>query len=190
MTDRELIEGYRAGKSEMADLLLEKYRSYVRIRANALFLVGGDVEDLNQEGMIGLFKSIQDYDLNQKTPFSAFARMCINRQMYTAIEASSRKKHAPLNSYVSLESSEESLGEAASPESLYIETEEEASLEKRFDSLLSSYEKRVLRLYLQGKRYSEIADELGKSVKSVDNAVQRIRSKIEKEISANRAQWD
>ena len=190
MTDRELIEGYRAGKSEMADLLLEKYRSYVRIRANALFLVGGDVEDLNQEGMIGLFKSIRDYDLNQKTPFSAFARMCINRQMYTAIEASSRKKHAPLNSYVSLESSEESLGEAASPESLYIETEEEASLEKRNDSLLSSYEKRVLRLYLQGKRYSEIADELGKSVKSVDNAVQRIRSKIEKEISANRAQWD
>ncbi len=189
-TDRELIEGYRAGNDGMAELLLEKYRTYVRIRANALFLVGGDVEDLNQEGMIGLFKSIRDYDLSQKTPFSAFARMCINRQMYTAIEASSRKKHAPLNSYVSLEMSEESLGEAASPESMYIETEEAAALEERFDSVLSSYEKKVLRLYLQGKRYSEIADELEKSQKSVDNAVQRIRSKIEKEISANRAQWD
>jgi RNA polymerase sporulation-specific sigma factor len=186
MTDKELIEKLRAGDQSYMDRLFEKYRPYVRMRANALFLVGGDAEDLNQEGMIGLFKAIRDYDLEQEVPFSAFAKLCINRQMYTAIEASSRKKHAPLNTYVSLEASEESLGSAQSPESMYIETEEEARLAEHFNRVLSSYERKVLRLYLQGRRYTEIAEELGKKPKSVDNAVQRIRAKIAAEISANK----
>ncbi|HIZ07151.1 MAG TPA: RNA polymerase sporulation sigma factor SigH [Candidatus Eubacterium avistercoris] len=190
-TDEELIEMLRAGQSEIMDFLLEKYKNLVRKKANAMFLLGGDTDDLIQEGMIGLFKAIRDYDTKKGGNFFGFANLCVNRQIYSAVEAAARKKHGPLNSYVSLsgEDGEDAdavlfgnglINQNKNPENLLISQED---LDIFWDSLeenLSSMEKKVLDAYLSGMNYRQIAEKLGKTEKSVDNALQRIKSKVSK----------
>ena len=190
-TDDELIEMLRAGQSEIMDFLLEKYKNLVRKKANAMFLLGGDTDDLIQEGMIGLFKAIRDYDTKKGGNFFGFANLCVNRQIYSAVEAAARKKHGPLNSYVSLsgEDGEDAdavlfgnglINQNKNPENLLISQED---LDIFWDSLeekLSSMEKKVLDAYLSGMNYRQIGEKLGKTEKSVDNALQRIKSKVSK----------
>ena len=172
---------------EITDYILDKYKPLVRKRANALYLIGGDTDDLIQEGMIGLFKAIRDYKKEEAASFYQFAQLCIERQMYTAVEASRRKKHAPLNSYVSLydESGEEGLaladvltgGADENPERLFIERE---SITQRLDLLsknLSKMERQVFQYMLEGLNYRQIAEKMGKSPKAIDNAIQRMRAK-------------
>lgn len=178
-SDEELICRLRAGESAIEDYLLEKYKPFVKSKSRALFLVGGDKEDLIQEGMIGLFKAIRDYDPENGTPFAAFARLCVERQIYTAIEAAGRLKNAPLNGYISLSEEsehlpgygmEEAVIERANYQQMYFEVQEH----------LSSMEKEVLELFLEGQDYRTIAKMLGKKDKSIDNTLQRIKSKIRK----------
>ena len=169
------------------EYLLEKYKNLVRRRANALYLIGGETEDLIQEGMIGLFKAIRDYRTDKDTSFYHFAELCVTRQMYTAVEASRRKKHTPLNTYVPLDAGGEgqddillSIGQPGTldPETLFISQENVRQLLKQVNERLSRMERQVLALYLEGMNYHQIADYMGKSPKSIDNALQRIRSKI------------
>ena len=166
----------------------------VRKKARALYLLGGENEDLIQEGMIGLIKAVRDFDLTQKTSFSSFAELCVSRQMYSAIEASNRKKHLPLNSYVSLYEDSEQVGEGRSlhlidtiesskendPEVLYFGKEYTEAFAEQLKELLSPLENHVLYLHLMGTDYRTIAELLGKSPKSVDNALQRIKTKAQK----------
>ncbi|MCQ2507755.1 MAG: RNA polymerase sporulation sigma factor SigH [Dorea sp.] len=189
MSDEQLIRKLREGESPVTDFLMEKYKNLVRKEANAMFLLGGETDDLIQEGMIGLFKAIHDYNLEKDTSFFSFASLCIRRQMYSAIEASQRKKHAPLNSYVSIydENSEapaildtiqaESL---SNPEELLLSREYTESLEAKLEESLSSLEKKVLYLHLMGTNYRKIAELIDKSPKTVDNALQRIKAKTQK----------
>ena len=173
MTDEALIERLRAGESAIADYLMEKYKGLVRKKARAMFLIGGDTDDLIQEGMIGLFKAVRDYQPDRESSFQSFANICIDRQIYTAIKSSNRQKHQPLNTYVSLSDGEaeenfrDSCVEHDNPESILIDRENVAALENR-----------VLQLYLDGNGYMDIARILGKTPKSIDNALQRIRGKI------------
>ena len=178
-TDEELIEQLRDGDSAVMDFLMEKYKYLVRKKANAVFLLGGDTDDLVQEGMIGLFKAVRDFD-SKKSSFFHFAGLCIHRQLYSAIEASNRKKHQPLNSYLSFfeQGAEGSIGFTSSPEQLVIEQEVSRDLWNRVNSRLSPMEKQVLQFYLDGNNYMQIAGLMKKSPKSVDNALQRIRQKI------------
>lgn len=183
--DEELIRKLRQGQDDIMDYILEKYKPLVRKRTNAMYLIGGENEDLIQEGMIGLFKAIRDYRGDRDSGFYHFAELCINRQLYTALEASNRKKHMPLNSYVSLSDreGEESLqvsGEmlGRSPEQMVIEQEVLDEFTKKLKGRLSKLESRVLGLYLDGENYIQIAEVLEKSPKSVDNTLQRIRQKI------------
>ena len=186
VSDKDLIDKYRAGDNDAMDYLLSKYRPLVKSRAKMLFLIGGDSDDLNQEGMIGLYKAIRDYDPDKDALFSTFASLCISRQMYTAIEAAGRKKHSPLNSSVSLDSGEDvedilggiAKGALNDPESVYIDKENANLLTKNIKKLLSAYEMQVLELYISGMSAADIADKLGKTRKSVDNAIGRIRTKI------------
>ena len=188
-TDEELIQRQRAGERELADYLIDKYKGMVLKKAHAMFLIGGEQEDLIQEGMIGLFKAVQDYDPRQESSFYSFARLCITRQLYTAIEASRRKKHGPLNSYVSLydrnEEKEplietvEAKGES-NPEELLISQEYVRLLESELEDTLSELENRVLYLHLLGTDYKTIARLLDRSPKTIDNALQRIKGKTEK----------
>ena len=188
-SDEGLIARLKKGETEIMDYILDKYKPLVRKRANALYLIGGDTDDLIQEGMIGLFKAIQDYAQERETSFYHFAELCIVRQMYTAVEASRRKKHAPLNSYISLydNSGEDGMaladvlaGEAdKDPEHLLIGRE---SIRQRLDTLaqnLSKMEKQVFDYMLEGFSYRQIADKMGKSPKAIDNAIQRMKGKIE-----------
>lgn len=191
-TDEELIQSLRNGDAAIMDFLLEKYKPMVKKKARAMFLLGGDSDDLIQEGMIGLFKAVQDYDTKQEASFETFAKICVTRQLYSAIRASQRKKHLPLNSYVSLydnqEISEEKESELISlqntasnnnPEDLVIHKESEDSFMKDLEDRLSDLEKRVLYLHLLGTDYKTIAGLLGKKPKTVDNALQRIKTKAE-----------
>ena len=189
MTDEELIRRYREGDKDALDHIMEKYKDQVRREANAMYLLGGENEDLIQEGMIGLFKAVQDYDVRQEASFFSFARLCINRQMYSAIAASRRKKHSPLNSYVSFYEDDEektplietmSTGQEASPEELFVSREYAELIESRLEESLSDLEKRVLYLHLRGTDYKTIAKLLDKSPKTVDNALQRIKAKTQK----------
>ena len=192
MTDEQLIELLREGKTEITDYLMEKYKDMVRKQARAMYLWGGENDDLIQEGMIGLFKAVQDYDPKEGASFSSFAGLCVSRQMYTAIKASQRKKHLPLNSYVSLnkpiyeEESDRTLldvcaeGHSSNPEELIISQEDLRGIHQRIDEVLSDLEQEVLAAYLDGKSYQEIADNLGRHVKSIDNALQRVKHKLEK----------
>lgn len=194
MTDEQLLCDYKNGNQEIMDYLMVKYKSMVRKKARAMYLLGGENEDLIQEGMIGLIKAVRDFDVTQKTSFSSFAELCVSRQMYSAIEASNRKKHLPLNSYVSLYEDSEQLGEGRSlplidtiesskendPEVLYFGKEYTEAFAEQLKELLSPLENHVLYLHLMGTDYRTIAELLGKSPKSVDNALQRIKTKAQK----------
>ena len=189
MTDEQLIREMRGGDTAIIDYIMEKYKNLVRKEANAMYLIGGENDDLIQEGMIGLFKAVQDYDLKQDSSFYSFAKLCIGRQMYSAIEASKRKKHSPLNTYVSLYDETEGKDalidtmEAAketNPEELLISQEYARLLESKLEEQLSDLENRVLYLHLLGTDYRTIAKLLDKSPKTVDNALQRIKNKTQK----------
>ena len=155
-----------------------------------MFLIGGDTDDLIQEGMIGLFKAVRDYQPDREASFTTFARMCIERQIYSAVQLSNRQKHIPLNSYVSLNQEDESnpIWEMSveNPESIVIDQETTRDLQKKISDYLSPLENKVLDLYLKGEGYVEIGKTLNKSPKSIDNALQRIRSKIREVLSAHR----
>lgn len=180
-TDEELISRLRTGESGISDYLMEKYKELVRKRANTLYLIGGEKEDLIQEGMIGLFKAVRDYQPEKETSFQTFAGLCVDRQIYNAIQGSNRQKHIPLNSYVSLSEEEEStLGEqwAENPETIVIDKENVRILEDEIRKVLSPLENEVLSYHLEGYNYVQIGEMLGKTPKSMDNALQRIRTKI------------
>ena len=194
MTDEQLLCDYKNGNQEIMDYLMVKHKSMVRKKARAMYLLGGENEDLIQEGMIGLIKAVRDFDVTQKTSFSSFAELCVSRQMYSAIEASNRKKHLPLNSYISLYEDSEQEGEGRSlplidtiesskendPEVLYFGKEYTEAFAEQLKELLSPLENHVLYLHLMGTDYRTIAELLGKSPKSVDNALQRIKTKAQK----------
>ena len=185
-SDEELIEKLRQGEDDITDYILEKYKPLVRKKTNAMYLIGGETEDLIQEGMIGLFKAIRDYKPDKDASFYHFAELCINRQLYSALEASNRKKHQPLNSYISLSEQEHPDAVAAEllvdkesgPEQTVIEQEVWEEYKKRLAQNLPRMENQVLQYYLDGNHYIQIAEMMGKSPKSIDNALQRIRQKI------------
>ena len=189
-SDEELISILRKNEMqgmEITDYILAKYKPLVRKRANALYLIGGDTDDLIQEGMIGLFKAIRDYKADQDTSFYHFANLCIERQMYTAVEASRRKKHAPLNSYISLYDDSGVNGTALAdvltgradenPEYMLIDKESVKQCLDEVSKNLSKMEKQVFDYMLEGFNYQQIAEKMGKSPKAIDNAIQRMKSK-------------
>lgn len=192
MTDEQLIRKLRRGETAITDYIMDKYKTVVRKKARAMYLLGGENEDLIQEGMIGLFKAVRDYNVEHDTSFYSFAELCISRQMYTAIKLSQRQKHIPLNSYVSLyeQANEVEEGRQAplidqlqpakenNPEELFLDKEYFATLEQKLKENLSDLENRVLYLHLMGEDYRSIAKLLGKSPKSIDNALQRIKQKM------------
>ena len=192
--DEELVQMAQQGDDAAQEYLLDKYNSLVRAKSRAYFLIGADTEDIIQEGMIGLYKAIHDFNEEKNAAFRSFAELCVNRQMITAIKAATRQKHQPLNSYVSLnkpvyeEESEQtymdllqsSSNALLNPEALLIGQENKHFLEDQMVKNLSSFESRVLVLYLQGRSYFEIADVLKKPEKSIDNALQRVKKKLEK----------
>ena len=191
MTDEQLISRLRGGEKPIMDFLMEKYKGLVRQKAKAMYLWGGENDDLIQEGMIGLFKAVEDYEPDAGASFDSFAELCISRQMYTAIKASQRKKHLPLNSYVSLytsgkrEDGKEALplaetieaGAESNPEELLLNTEYANAFEEELKDQLSKLENRVLYLHLMGMDYLKIAEVMDKSPKAIDNALQRIKGK-------------
>ena len=189
---KELIMDFRGGDTAIMDYLLEKYKPMVKKKAKAMYLLGGDSDDLIQEGMIGLFKAVRDYDSAQEASFGTFAQICVTRQLYSAIRASRRKKHLPLNSYISLYDNEEiseekeseliqiqNIASTNNPEDLVIHKESEDSFMNELEGNLSELERKVLYLHLLGTDYRTIAKLLGKSPKAVDNALQRIKTKAE-----------
>ena len=192
MTDEEIAMLAQAGDEDASEYLLNKYKNFVRSKARSYFLVGADHEDIVQEGMIGLFKAFRDFKPDKLASFHAFAELCITRQIITAIKTATRQKHIPLNSYVSLnkplydEESDRTLldvcaeGHSANPEELLISQEDLRGIHQKIDEVLSSLEQEVLSAYLDGKSYQEIADMLGRHVKSIDNALQRVKRKLEK----------
>ncbi|MBR1623552.1 MAG: sigma-70 family RNA polymerase sigma factor [Pseudobutyrivibrio sp.] len=182
LSDEELIKRYQDGDQAILNYICEKYKPLVLKNSKKYFLVGGENEDLIQEGMIGLFSAIGDYDINSEVTFYHFAQMCIDRQMLKAIEASNRKKHSPLNAYVSLYDEDgaeidEPAFAADDPAELVIEAEENLNLIDRLKQKLSKLEQQVFDLYMQDFDYREIAEKLGKSEKSIDNTLTRIKAK-------------
>ncbi|MBO8158021.1 RNA polymerase sporulation sigma factor SigH [Thermosyntropha sp.] len=198
MSDEEVVELAQEGDQCAVDFLVDKYKNFVRAKARSYFLIGADKEDIIQEGMIGLFKAIRDYKQDKLTSFRAFAELCITRQIITAIKTATRQKHIPLNSYVSLnkpiydEESDRTLmdilstAKVTNPEDIVISQEEFVFIEKKMGELLSSLEWKVLMAYLEGKSYQEIAEELQRHVKSIDNALQRVKRKLEKYLEERR----
>ncbi|QSO55196.1 RNA polymerase sporulation sigma factor SigH [Alicyclobacillus curvatus] len=190
--DEDLVDAVRNGDDEALEYLIHKYRNFVRAKARSYFLIGADREDIIQEGMIGLYKSIRDFREDKLTSFKAFAELCITRQIITAIKTATRQKHIPLNSYVSLdkpiydEDSDRTLldvicaARVSDPEELVIHQEEFDDIELKMTELLSDLERQVLMLYLDGRSYQEIAIDLDRHVKSIDNALQRVKRKLEK----------
>lgn len=184
-SDEELLKIYRESGTDttISDYIVERYKNLVRQKARAMYLIGGETDDLIQEGMIGLFKAIRDFKPDKQASFQTFARLCIDRQMYHAVESSNRQKHQPLNSYVSLSDGDEENGiwgelVANSAESIVIDKENAESTEKKIRECLSPFENHVLTSYLKGKDYLQIAEEFEKTPKSIDNALQRIRGKV------------
>ena len=194
LSDEELIDRLRGGEAAIMDYICDKYKNLVRSKAKSMFILGGDSEDLIQEGMIGLFKAVRDYDMGRDASFLTFADLCISRQMYTAVQASKRQKHIPLNTYISLysdsaeqeEKGEKQLLEALedrtelNPEEAFLDKERVAYLEKVIESELSPFEKQVLDLYMTKMPTAQIAKVLGREEKSTDNALQRLKAKIRK----------
>ena len=181
-SDEELIFRLRQGETDISDYLMEKYKEFVRKKARTMFLIGGETDDLIQEGMIGLFKAIQNYQSDRDTSFQTFANLCIDRQLCSAVQYSNRQKHLPLNSYVSLSDENESEHLEGSwsedPETIMIDQESVRNLELEIAKALSPMENKVLNYYLRGYGYVKIAEIMGKSPKSIDNALQRIRGKV------------
>lgn len=186
--DEELISRFKNGESEILDYLMEKYKNMVRKKARTMFLIGGENDDLIQEGRIGLFKAVRDYQPDRDAAFQTFASICVDRQIYNAIQSSNRQKHQPLNSYISLSEqdgeNEEHLGDnwGENPESIIIDQENVQDLEQEITATLSPMENQVLEYYLAGNGYGEIAQIMGKTPKSIDNALQRIRIKIREQL--------
>ena len=201
-TDEQVAMLAQGGDTVALEYLLGKYKNFVRSKARSYFLIGADHEDIVQEGMIGLFKAIRDYQPDRLSSFRAFAELCITRQIITAIKTATRQKHVPLNSYVSLnkpiydEESDRTLmdviveGHAQNPEELIIGKEDLVSIRDRVDQVLSGLEQDVLAAYLDGKSYQEIAQKLGRHVKSIDNALQRVKRKLEKFLEETKRQED
>ena len=197
MPDEDIVELSHHGDSDAEEYLLNKYKNFVRSKARSYFLIGADHEDIVQEGMIGLYKAIRDYKPEKLSSFRAFAELCITRQIITAIKTATRQKHIPLNSYVSLnkplydEESDRTLldvimeGRIDDPEEMIINRENLGNIHNRINEVLSSLEQEVLSQYLDGKSYQEIAESLGRHVKSIDNALQRVKRKLEKYLEEN-----
>ena len=191
LTDEEIVELAKNGNVTALEYLINKYKNFVRAKARTYFLIGADREDIIQEGMIGLYKAIRDYRYDRQASFRAFAEICVTRQMITAIKTATRQKHIPLNSYISLnkpvfdEESERTVGEVVTtekegnPEEMFINQENLMDIESTMQRILSPLEQDVVNLYLEGKSYTEIAQKLGRHVKSVDNALQRVKRKLE-----------
>lgn len=197
MTDEELIDTLREGETEITDFIMDKYKNLVRKKAKSMFILGADNDDLIQEGMIGLFKAVRDYDAGRDASFYTFADLCISRQMYNAVQAARREKHAPLNTYVSLYAgmTENENGDKdtelvnvlvseveTDPEKLFIDKENVEQLEAIIEKELSVFEKQVLDLYVTGMSYSQIARVLARDEKSTDNALQRLKAKLRKAV--------
>lgn len=192
MVDEDVVEFAREGDDAALEYLINKYKNFVRAKARSYFLIGADREDIIQEGMIGLYKAIRDFRMDKLSSFRAFAELCITRQIITAIKTATRQKHIPLNSYVSLnkpiydEDSDRTLLDVISgskitdPEELIISREEFDDIEEKMGEILSSLEWKVLMSYLEGKSYQEIAEDLNRHVKSIDNALQRVKRKLER----------
>lgn len=192
MTDEEIVQLCHNGDSLSEEYLLNKYKNFVRSKARSYFLIGADHEDIVQEGMIGLYKAIRDFKQEKLSSFHAFAELCITRQIITAIKTATRQKHIPLNSYVSLnkplydEESDRTLldilmeGTTSNPEDMIINQENLGNIHQKINEVLSGLEQEVLAAYLDGKSYQEIAEALGRHVKSIDNALQRVKRKLEK----------
>lgn len=195
MNDNEILKEVRKGDAKAQDYLITKYKNLVKVKSRAFFLIGGDKEDIVQEGMIGLYKAIRDFNEFKNVSFYSFAELCIKRQLITAIKTATRQKHIPLNSYVSLSKTineEESEKEfidllieerITNPEDLLIGREEKSYIEAHMEEMLSDLECKVLYFYLQGKSYEEIAEQMSKDEKSIDNALQRVRKKVGKIIN-------
>jgi len=191
-TDEDIVEAVREGDSDALEYLINKYKNFVRAKARSYFLIGADREDIVQEGMIGLYKSFRDFKGDKLASFKAFAELCITRQIITAIKTATRQKHIPLNSYISLdkpiydEDSDRTLmdvlcgSRVSDPEELIINQEEFVGLEDKMAEILSDLERQVLMLYLDGRSYQEIAVDLDRHVKSIDNALQRVKRKLER----------
>lgn len=195
-TDEELILLFQDGEKSVEEYLLNKYKNMVRKKAGSMYILGGDRDDLIQEGMIGLFKAMRDYDIGRDASFSSFADLCVSRQMYTAVQAARRKKHAPLNTYVSLSGSGENEADSEkkardileaipsliekNPEELVIDQENLELLQQKIEQELSSFEKQILDLYITGMTYSQIAKVLGRDEKSTDNGLSRVKMKLKK----------
>lgn len=196
LPDEETVGLAQNGDDEALTFLLDKYKNFVRSKARSYFLIGADHEDIVQEGMIGLFKAIRDFRPTRLTSFRAFAELCVKRQIITAIKTATRQKHFPLNSYVSLnkplydEESDRTLldvieGRVTNPEDLYISQEELEHIRQEIDTTLSPLEQQVLAAFLNGKSYQEIAEMLDRHVKSIDNALQRVKRKLTKMLEDN-----
>ena len=197
MNDEDIVHLCHNGNTSAEEYLLYKYKNFVRSKARSYFLIGADHEDIVQEGMIGLYKAIRDYKSEKLSSFRAFAELCITRQIITAIKTATRQKHIPLNSYVSLnkplydEESDRTLldiiieGGTSNPEDMIINQENLGNIHQKMNEVLSGLEQEVLSAYLDGKSYQEIAESLGRHVKSIDNALQRVKRKLEKYLEEN-----
>ena len=198
-SDEELIERLRDGEDRIMEYLMDKYKNLVRSKAKSMYILGGDTQDLIQEGMIGLFKAVRDYDSGRDASFYTFAQLCVSRNIYSAVKKSGRKKHAPLNFYTSIYASEggqdgEAAGEhgfyngmelmaeaeVTNPEDILISQENMEQLQKYMEEELSPFETQVLELHITGMGYVEIARVLGRDEKATDNALQRIRTKLKR----------
>ncbi len=197
ITDEELIDRQRSGERQITDYIMDKYNNLVRKKAKSMYILGADNDDLIQEGMIGLFKAVRDYDPGRDASFYTFADLCVSRQMYKAVQASRREKHAPLNTYISLyadtaEAESDGNGTAlvnviasaveTNPEQLMIDRENVADIEAIIEKELSGFEKQVLDLYITGMSYSQIAGVLSRDAKSTDNALQRLKAKLRRAV--------
>jgi len=190
--DEKIVAQAKSGDNRAQEYIISKYENFVKAKAKSYFLIGADKEDIYQEGMIGLYKAIRDFNPEKSTSFKAFAEICVVRQIITAIKTATRQKHIPLNTYVSLnkpiyeEESERTLLDVIAglkitdPEELMISKEQMAYIEEKISKVLSGLELEVLTSYLDGKSYQEIASDLERHSKSIDNALQRVKRKLEK----------
>ena len=200
LDDPELVDRFHQGDVEALNVLLERYRGFARAKARGYFLIGADSDDIEQEGLIGLYKAVRDFRSDREASFRAFAELCITRQIITAIKTATRQKHQPLNSYVSLSATRTDddggerpadelidLSEASDPADVVVSNESYTSMRRSMLDQLSGLEVKVLSLYVSGKTYQEIAGELNRHVKSIDNALQRIKRKLDAQLAERQA---